>query len=100
MGGEHDLRTGFAKLLKLANKQIQFHGTLKRYLHQHGILPCHTITFQHIWHIRRKLIEFWLIIRVHIQIDKSQDVISQTDGIDQCVISGNDPIFFHLLNSG
>ena len=100
MGGEHNLGAGLSEFLQLANKDIQLHGALERHFHQHGVLTCNAVAFQHIGHFRRVSVELWLVLRNHIQINKRDDVIPQLHGVHHGVIAGNDPVLFQLLDPG
>ena len=98
MGRKYNLGTGLSKLLKLANKNIQLHSTVKSYLENHGIIPGNTAALQNIRHAFRISIKLWLVIRYYVQINKRNNVISKLHGIYLSMITGNNSVLFQLFN--
>ncbi|MPM37156.1 hypothetical protein SDC9_83762 [bioreactor metagenome] len=96
-GGKDDLRAGAAKVLELADEQVQLLGGAKHHLNKHGIVPGDAAAFHHVGAGGDVGIEFHLLAGLHLQIDEGFDKVPQGTGGQLCVVPQDKPCLFQAV---
>ena len=99
-GREYNQCLGSAKVLQFIDEVIQLDCCLECYFDKHGIVSGDTVTFDDIGDCLNEGIEFFLLIWLYFQINKSFDMITKKQVIDLGMIPRDNACFFHFLNAG
>lgn len=99
-GGEYDLGLGSAEALQLADEMIQIGGGMEDNFDEHGIIPCDTVALDDVGDAFDIGVEFLLLNRFHLQIDKSLDMKIHDLRIDAGGITQNYPVLLQPVDTG